>query len=1489
VFGESGYLFDAYAVVQTYDGGYAIAGVRRAATNPPGPNDFWFVKTDPDGFEQFSQYYDFGGEEVATSLVQCSDRGFALAGYSNSFSVSNDALLIRINAFGDMMWSNHYGGGSPDQVNSIVRTADGGFAMAGSTSSYGGGDAWLIKVDNNGDPELDPASTHYGNPASFEYASSIVVARDGGFALACSSGGLPYILKISADGTAEWTQNFPVTGSDTANAIAQTGDGSYIMAGRAGTTASDAFLVKTEPESYTPIEYSITQGTTISNFPVELVQGDVPAETFYNYIPYSIETTTHLTIVPDTIGVGQTLQGLIQVEPAPPEGQAFHGLRVQVWGPNETYQTLGPYTTTVGAYASVSFNFQPTQTGYYYFYVSYPGESYANGTTYSGYENWMEPVTILSQYDPVTLPSPPEANPLPPPVLEGGSGHLPVPFSLFPSSSLMYLYEDPAGQISLIMQHGADSESSPAATVEFDITGLPFNSHVGDYWLVKDDPGEVNLGAGNHELTALWNKEAYGTDGGVISGLAGAWDITVNPIQMTGLSDWQFIIGPQSDGLDYVALDQSQPITISAHYQATSGGIAVQNIVEGVPPDSPWSYTINDTLGNIVQSFTLPAGGSTSFPSLGAGNYLVAETTKFGYTTSMTINGAVVDNSQATVYLAPGDVASVSFINSAMPAFATQYLGQAPPSDLNVQLPALKPIPVQSAWSVDISGNTIPDLVLGKPMAVLVNLAGVSLQSTDQVTVSVAFEGTTYPKTFNAVDLGIGAIVGFSPIVPGSTGTKYITGSYQINSGTPIALTPTSVTVKTTNSLSLYFAYLSAPSKYGSEDQAAFDMMAQNSVAFLNATYPIKNATVNIVYSGKSITGSTKSGTTAMQADAVAVAAKAKSVMGTGAVGVAIGPNNTGLSDYFASLGKAGAAGVSFGPSTKGVVVLDGYYTAAAHEVAHTYGLYWGVPEQYQTNPPNGKTASGVWPTNGQWRTGYSFMGTAPYRTLGFSWVDDAATYRYLFNHTATNVADPEIVVVSGLIYKTTGEVDFVSGVPWYHFNQGTADTVPAGDYALKFLDASGNTLKITSFEADFFMQIDPGTSVGADQVDTSTYGMVPLDAASFVFAAEYPTGTATIQVIDVTKPETPLKVVTADELVQVGNSVTFTENGLPTGKSWSVTFGGLTQSSTTNTITFTGVSTGSYSWNASTPISGGTGIRYVTSLSSGTMNVPTQASQNVAYTTQYQVSFCVSPLNAGTVSPSKTAYYDKGSKVSISATSSRGDKCDHGGDHGHSAYTFWNWTSSNPSISFASSTSASTTATINGPGTITANFAYSVSDNDDVELTGSNNVIIINGGNHIIDCRHATSTTVLKVGSGNNVIYLGGGDNIVKETAGGNDKITTGNGNNDINIIANGNYQITTGSGNDKIQITGNGNSIIKAGDGNNIVTISGNGNNQITTGNGKDVVVAGNGNNNIQTGAGDDNITVGTGNNYIDGGAGYDVCVHGNGHNTIVNCEKK
>jgi len=153
--------------------------------------------------------------------------------------------------------------------------------------------------------------------------------------------------------------------------------------------------------------------------------------------------------------------------------------------------------------------------------------------------------------------------------------------------------------------------------------------------------------------------------------------------------------------------------------------------------------------------------------------------------------------------------------------------------------------------------------------------------------------------------------------------------------------------------------------------------------------------------------------------------------------------------------------------------------------------------------------------------------------------------------------------------------------------------------------------------------------------------------------------------------------------------SITFTESGLPSGTLWFITLNGITHNSTTNTITFTEPN-GSYSYTIETPISGGTGIQYVLSQSTGTLTVNgADININVPYTTQYYLTIIASPSNGGTVSPS-SGWYNAGSSVTIDAIS-------------NSNFEFVSW--SGTGNGSYSGTNNPVSITINGPITETANF----------------------------------------------------------------------------------------------------------------------------------------------------------------------------------------
>jgi predicted secreted protein len=164
---------------QTDDGGYILSGTTMSFG--AGDRDMWLVKTDENGDSLWSRT--FGGEleDWCYGVAETSDGGCVLAGHTRSFGAGGaDVWLIRTDSNGDSLWSRIFGGEADDYCRDVRITKDGGIILAGFTYSFGsgGGDAWLIKTDANGDSLW---SATYGVPEYDERFYSIVQTADSGF------------------------------------------------------------------------------------------------------------------------------------------------------------------------------------------------------------------------------------------------------------------------------------------------------------------------------------------------------------------------------------------------------------------------------------------------------------------------------------------------------------------------------------------------------------------------------------------------------------------------------------------------------------------------------------------------------------------------------------------------------------------------------------------------------------------------------------------------------------------------------------------------------------------------------------------------------------------------------------------------------------------------------------------------------------------------------------------------------------------------------------------------------------------------------------------------------------------------------------------------------------------------------------------------------------------------------------------------------------
>nr|QNO50754.1 hypothetical protein HAICDJOK_00014 [Methanosarcinales archaeon ANME-1 ERB6] len=242
----------AYSVQQTSDGGYILAGY--TGSYGAGSADFWLVKTDSKGNEQWNKTFGGTGYDIAYSVQQTSDDGYILAGCTKSYVAgSYDAWVVKTDSNGNMQWDKTLGGTDWDVAYSVQQTTDGGYILAGYTDSYGAGldDALLVKIDSNGSIQWEKTFGGTG----WDQAKAVRQTTDGGFIIAGLTGpnGIDlanvWLVKTDFNGNKRWEKTFGGNSWDTAESVRQTSDGGYILAGCTlsyGAGGSDFWLVKTD-------------------------------------------------------------------------------------------------------------------------------------------------------------------------------------------------------------------------------------------------------------------------------------------------------------------------------------------------------------------------------------------------------------------------------------------------------------------------------------------------------------------------------------------------------------------------------------------------------------------------------------------------------------------------------------------------------------------------------------------------------------------------------------------------------------------------------------------------------------------------------------------------------------------------------------------------------------------------------------------------------------------------------------------------------------------------------------------------------------------------------------------------------------------------------------------------------------------------------------------------------------------------------------------
>ncbi len=151
-----------------------------------------------------------GGDllEIASCIKPTSDGGFIIGGISRSNAsgeksehnwdttlTTSDFWVIKLDAFGNIVWENTIGGRNNDGVGDIIETFDGGFFIGGSSSS-----------DISGDKTMNGCNT-YINYGDF------------------------WVVKLNSSGNIEWQKNIGGLASERLISMAQTSSGGFVLGG----------------------------------------------------------------------------------------------------------------------------------------------------------------------------------------------------------------------------------------------------------------------------------------------------------------------------------------------------------------------------------------------------------------------------------------------------------------------------------------------------------------------------------------------------------------------------------------------------------------------------------------------------------------------------------------------------------------------------------------------------------------------------------------------------------------------------------------------------------------------------------------------------------------------------------------------------------------------------------------------------------------------------------------------------------------------------------------------------------------------------------------------------------------------------------------------------------------------------------------------------------------------------------------------------------
>ena len=221
----------------TDDGGYIIGG-NSIPDIGSGLGDLYYMKVNSEGETEWTRTCAYESDDYIMRIKQSTDGGYVIAGATSSFGMgSYDMLIMKTDASGDSVWGAAFGGIQEDIAFDVIETLDGGFVIGGILGFYSDPDyfidAYVVKLDASG-------NVGWINIYTYDVLDAILAMQEtsgGDIIMAGVTGGLEentfdcLLIRTNADGDTVWTRTFGGDDYEMINQMVLDADGDAIMAG----------------------------------------------------------------------------------------------------------------------------------------------------------------------------------------------------------------------------------------------------------------------------------------------------------------------------------------------------------------------------------------------------------------------------------------------------------------------------------------------------------------------------------------------------------------------------------------------------------------------------------------------------------------------------------------------------------------------------------------------------------------------------------------------------------------------------------------------------------------------------------------------------------------------------------------------------------------------------------------------------------------------------------------------------------------------------------------------------------------------------------------------------------------------------------------------------------------------------------------------------------------------------------------------------------